>query len=416
MTNGSVHTPLVGEAAKETFLSLFKDCYFPESMLTVNGELGSGSYARVFKCTLDDGKSKTEVAVKKMLPELFKQKQDVLDFFREAELLASARNAGHANILTFIGVSFGALEEGTEASMCIIEEYMNKGTLKSLIEDTLRHVEDVSSREFLDLILQVAHGLSFLHDWKVMVIHRDIKPSNVLINKDKHTGKLTAKVADFGLSVLIFSRRNSHSSVLNGSEVTGRGVGKRKTFVKTVSALMEFADAFVSSRRKPQLGRGSSSLSSQNPRGLQEFYSLTTQTGSLAYMAPEVKHGDEYNQKADVFSFAILAFEALNLIHPFLLYMLQTKGFSRYNLGEERDDAVAMQEYATKVENGHRPKLTKKWPEQLSKLVSDCWAQCPDDRPSMRRVVKRLEEICDSCTSEDVFKEPRCCSCLAPTS
>ena len=119
--NGSVHTPLVGEAAKEAFLSLFKDCYFPESMyplssvtstskrllllrLTVTGELGSGSYARVFKCTLDDGKSKREVAVKKMQPELFKQKQDVLDFFREAELLATARRAGHANILQFIGV------------------------------------------------------------------------------------------------------------------------------------------------------------------------------------------------------------------------------------------------------------------------------------------------------------------------
>ena len=70
----------------------------------MNGELGCGSYAHVFKCTLDDGKTTQEVAVKKMKPELFKQKQDVLDFFREAETLASACRAGHANIVKFIGV------------------------------------------------------------------------------------------------------------------------------------------------------------------------------------------------------------------------------------------------------------------------------------------------------------------------
>lgn len=428
-TNGSAPTPLVGEAAKETFLSLFTDCYYPESMLTVTGELGFGSYAHVFKCTLDDGKSTREVAVKKMKPELFQQKQDVLDFFREAELLNSARRAGHENILKFIGVTFGALEEGTEESMCIIEECMNNGTLKSLIETTLQqHVlkrqnkpqehEEISSKEFLDLVLQVARGLSFLHDWRVMVIHRDIKPSNILINKDAETGKLTAKVSDFGLSVLIFSRKNrlANASNTKENELNGSGRGKRG-IVKTVSALREFADAFISSRRKPKLGRGSNSLG-KGSRGLQEFYSLTSQTGSLAYMAPEVKRGDNYNHKADVFSFAILAYEALNLFHPFLNYMLQTKGFSRFNLGEEDDDNAAMQEYATKVENGYRPTFTKKWPEQLAKLISDCWNQNPDARPCMSTVVTRLEEIYDNCQSDDVFNKPkmklRFCLCLLP--
>jgi len=416
--NGSSHTALVGEAAKETFLSLFKDCFYPESMLTVDGELGSGSYAQVFKCTLDDGESKREVAVKKMQPKLFQQKQDVLDFFREAELLATARRTGHPNILKFIGVTFGALKDGTAESLCIIEECMNHGTLKSLIEETLQSHQEISSKEFLDLILQVARGLSFLHDWTVMVIHRDIKPSNILIDRDADTGKLTAKVADFGLSVLIFSRKNRRDKALGGSsgEVSERGLGKRNSIVKTISALMDFADAFISSRRKPQLGRGSSGLTEQSSQALQEFYSLTTQTGSLAYMAPEVHRGYDYNHKADVFSFAILAFEALNLVHPFLMYMIQTNGFGRYSLGEEKADIEAMREYATKVESGHRPKFTKKWPQQLSNLIADCWAQSPDDRPSMSKVVTRLEEIYDNCPTEEVFKQPRvqCCSCLAP--
>lgn len=39
-----------------------------------------------------------------MNPDLFQEQQDVLDFFRETKLLATARKAGHANILAFIGV------------------------------------------------------------------------------------------------------------------------------------------------------------------------------------------------------------------------------------------------------------------------------------------------------------------------
>ena len=51
-----------------------------------------------------------------------------------------------------------------------------------------------------------------------MVIHRDMKPSNILVNKDADTGKLTAKVADFGLSVLVFARKKRNSYDLNGEE------------------------------------------------------------------------------------------------------------------------------------------------------------------------------------------------------
>ena len=72
--------------------------------ITVTGRLGSGSYAKVYEAVLDDGMRRRPVAVKKMNPAKFQDEQDVLDFFRETELLASARTAGHPNILAFIGV------------------------------------------------------------------------------------------------------------------------------------------------------------------------------------------------------------------------------------------------------------------------------------------------------------------------
>ena len=73
----------------------------------------------------------------------------------------------------------------------------------------------------------------------------------------------------------------------------------------------------------------------------QEFFSLTGQTGSLAYMAPEVYEKRQYNHKADVFSFGILAFEALDLIHPFIYFAIEKKQMGRLIKGDaQASDAL----------------------------------------------------------------------------
>ena len=50
----------------------------------------------------------------------------------------------------------------------------------------------------LELCVDVARGLAAMH--KRGVVHRDLKPDNVLLTRDKETGRLTALIADFGLS------------------------------------------------------------------------------------------------------------------------------------------------------------------------------------------------------------------------
>lgn len=67
----------------------------------------------------------------------------------------------------------------------------------------------------LGLLLQVARGVAFLHNsdrMDVSVIHRDIKPANVLLSKDPTTGEITAKVGDFGLSVLVYVKNHKNVS------------------------------------------------------------------------------------------------------------------------------------------------------------------------------------------------------------
>lgn len=78
-----------------------------------------------------------------MDPSLFQEEQDVLDFFRETKLLASSR---HPNILAFIGVTFGALLQDSEDSMCIIEECMNEGNLKDHIDQALKNESKLTTK------------------------------------------------------------------------------------------------------------------------------------------------------------------------------------------------------------------------------------------------------------------------------
>ncbi len=52
--------------------------------------------------------------------------------------------------------------------------------------------------EAVDIMLQVAEGMRYLHVNKV--VHRDLKSMNIFVKCEEHAGHVYAKVADFGLS------------------------------------------------------------------------------------------------------------------------------------------------------------------------------------------------------------------------
>jgi serine/threonine protein kinase len=52
--------------------------------------------------------------------------------------------------------------------------------------------------EAVDIMLQVAEGMHYLHVNKV--VHRDFKSMNIFVKCEEHAGHVYAKVADFGLS------------------------------------------------------------------------------------------------------------------------------------------------------------------------------------------------------------------------
>lgn len=127
-------------------------------------------------------------------------------------------------------------------------------------------------------------------------------------------------------------------------------------------------------------------LESSTGEGL---YHLNPGTGSLLYMAPEVLGGTPYNEKADVFSFAIVIYELF--CQSTILYIV-----SQY--GGARDVEL----HALRVMGGFRPAIPASWPSDLKSLVEDCWAELPAGRPSMKEISSRLQQM----QSTDFWSNP----------
>lgn len=111
-----------------------------------------------------------------------------------------------------------------------------------------------------------------------------------------------------------------------------------------------------------------------------EERAMTQGVGTKHWMAPEVLKGTEYTTKADVFSFAMVAFEVTFRHVPF-----------------ERLDAhqVARQTVA-----GIRPEIEEvaidEVPAGILDIIRECWHQDPESRPSFQEVRQKIEALVDA--------------------
>jgi TolB-like protein/Flp pilus assembly protein TadD/predicted Ser/Thr protein kinase len=147
------------------------------SHYTVTAKLGAGGMGEVYLA--EDTKLKRKVALK-FLPQSFTADTDARSRFqREAEALAALN---HPNIVYVHDVS------EYDGSPYIVMEYIEGQSLKELAATS-----DVSIDRILDIVSQVADGLSAAH--KREIIHRDIKSENIIVSSE---GRV--KIMDFGLA------------------------------------------------------------------------------------------------------------------------------------------------------------------------------------------------------------------------
>eukprot|EP00040_Diaphanoeca_grandis_P037857 m.250773 g.250773 ORF g.250773 m.250773 type:complete len:1198 (+) comp33888_c1_seq4:218-3811(+) len=267
------------------------------------------------------------VAVKTLHAHLAEFPSEMVEFERETIFMQSIR---HPNLLIFYGAGIK-----TNGTPFLVVELMDKGSMGKLIKS--ESLPWSTRRRFA---LEVAQGMAHLHS--LDSLHRDLKSDNCLVDD-----KLHVKVGDFGNSRLM--------SAYYGDEV------QRNTYV-------------VESRR----------VSDRSDR----FKSLTSEVGTLLWMAPELLIGGNkaYGKEVDMFSFGIVMWELLTMEFPWENHFNDAPAL-----------IVIRRELTQMLMSGKRPTL----PEYSNDtdyapyiaLMKRCWATQADTRPPFASVAALLADL-----------------------
>lgn len=202
----------------------------------------------------------------------------------------------------------------SERPLRVITEFCEGGTMFHLL-----HEDEAMLlwSQNLKMCQDVAHAMNYLHSFQPQIIHRDLKSLNLLMVQEvKSTIDIpVVKVSDFGLS------------------------------------RMKDAD------QDSQWGK------------------MTKYAGTCHWMAPEVPTG-AYDEKADVYSFAMCLFEIICREIPF---------------GD-----VDGKEVLAFISEGFRPDMEAvlpDCPETLKDLMITCWAHRPQSRPGFSQICEVLATI-----------------------
>ncbi|KAF2934802.1 calmodulin-binding receptor-like cytoplasmic kinase 3 [Oryza sativa Japonica Group] len=142
--------------------------------------IGEGYFGKVYRAQLRDGHI---VAIKRAKMEHFASLR--AEFSNEIALL---KKIEHRNLVQLLGY----IDKRNER--IVITEYVPNGTLREHLDGQRGLVLSFNQR--LEIAIDVAHGLTYLHLYaEKPIIHRDVKSSNILLNEG-----FRAKVADFGFA------------------------------------------------------------------------------------------------------------------------------------------------------------------------------------------------------------------------
>jgi serine/threonine protein kinase/Tfp pilus assembly protein PilF len=175
-------------------------------------ELGKGGMGKVYR--VEDKKTKEELALKLIRPEIAADKKSIERFGNE---LKTAHKISHKNVCRMYHLDE---EDGTHF---ITMEYVIGESLKSMI----RMSKQMSVATAIDIAKQVCEGLTEAH--KLGVVHRDLKPSNIMIDRNGN-----ARIMDFGIARSITGKGITGAGVMIGTpgymspeQVGGKEVDQR---------------------------------------------------------------------------------------------------------------------------------------------------------------------------------------------
>ena len=253
------------------------------------------------------------------------------------ELRAEAYRAStlkHKRLVTLFGIA-----ESPSLGPCLVSEFMDGGSLFEIINVSSKKNNHhlLNSPTALRCARHVAAALAYLHSQAV--IHRDLKSANVLIDTAGHAAKSRKwrfKVCDYATSRVLLDFAAKH---------------KKK---KTNSIFF---------RDPPRLDNKKTSLT-------------TLAVGTPYYLAPEIINQKPYDDKVDVYSYAIILWE------------LASKSTAWYE-GDPGPQWVCLFD---NVSRGLRPTIKPDFDDALADIMPHAWAHNPRDRPSFADICETLDD------------------------
>uniref|UniRef100_M4BIN2 Protein kinase domain-containing protein n=1 Tax=Hyaloperonospora arabidopsidis (strain Emoy2) TaxID=559515 RepID=M4BIN2_HYAAE len=124
-------------------------------------------------------------------------------------------------------------------------------------------------------------------------------------------------------------------------------------------------------------------------RAVDEDQTMTAEIGTVSWIAPEVLRGEQYSEKADVYSVGVILTELDTCRRP---YSHGVPGAS--NRGADGNYKTPNTQIAVLVSAGTlRPEVHPDCPRSVRRLVDKCLAYDPEDRPSALQIHFELRTL-----------------------
>jgi serine/threonine protein kinase len=181
-----------------------------DSRYRITERVAAGGMAEVFRGVAESIQGfRKNVAIKRVLPALTKNKKFVAMFLDEARL---SLHLQHANIVQVFDIGH------TDETYFIVMEYVEGVDLKRLLEWRRKIGRPLTIGQTVYSIMEVCKGLSYAHEAvhpetgrPLGIVHRDVSPPNVLLSRN---GEI--KVTDFGLAKAAVQVETTDPGVVKG--------------------------------------------------------------------------------------------------------------------------------------------------------------------------------------------------------
>jgi ankyrin repeat protein len=292
--------------------------------------IGAGAFGEIYKCRwrgtlvaakiIKTARIRKEWVHRKVAQQLGKglDVDDAIHEMDEAEMAENDKDLALADFRQEVSVLRGLRHPNivlllaystTENYEVMISELM-KCSLLDVFKSHMVQGTRMPKHTQIIYALHLAQGMNYLHTCKPPIIHRDLKPANLLVD---HSGNL--KISDFGLSKV---------------------------------------------RPDPE-------------KNETDKFTMTGETGSYRFMAPEVFRHENYDETVDVYSYAMILFYLLVGRPPW-------------------NNLAGMAAVKRAAYEGDRPDIPRDMDITLQTLLKECWDDSAKKRPPFSRILAIVQK------------------------